>query len=390
MGSSAIQPLRALASLRLTVTLFALSMFLIFAGTLAQVHSGIWEVINGYFRTPIAWIDAQLFVPQQVGMVDGAFPFPGGYTLAALLMVNLIAAHITHFTPSWKRSGIILLHAGIIVLLAGEFVTGLFADEGLMTIREGESSNYVEDSRRTELVVLESLDNGNDRVVAIPESKLRPGRRIEHEALPFDVEVIEWYTNSSLRRASPHDDHPATDGKGLDWIPRREARTSGLDGMVPNVPSAYVRLYDDEEELGIWMVWADQIDIQDVVVDGQTYSFELRFERRYKPYSLHLHEFRFDRFVGTNRPRNYSSRLQLVDPMRDEDREVLIRMNQPLRHAGATFYQSSFTEDEKGTVLQVVRNPGWLMPYIACGMVAMGMIVHFGMHLGRFVRRRLS
>ncbi len=390
MGSSAIQPLRALASLRLTVTLFALSMFLIFAGTLAQVHSGIWEVINGYFRTPIAWIDAQLFVPQQVGTVEGAFPFPGGYTLAALLMVNLIAAHITHFKPTWKRSGIILLHAGIIVLLAGEFVTGLFADEGLMTIREGESSNYVEDSRRTELVVLESLGDGNDRVVAIPESKLRPGRRIEHEALPFDVEIIEWYANSRLRRASPHHEHPVTEGEGLDWIPRREPRTSGLDGMVPNVPSAYVRLYDDEEELGTWLVSVHHIAIQDVVVDGQTYSFELRFERRYKPYTLHLYEFRFDRFVGTNRPRNYSSRLQLVDPTRDEDREVLIRMNQPLRHAGATFYQSSFTEDEQGTVLQVVRNPGWLMPYIACGMVALGMIVHFGTHLGRFVRRRLS
>jgi hypothetical protein len=63
-------------------------------------------------------------------------------------------------------------------------------------------------------------------------------------------------------------------------------------------------------------------------------------------------------------------------------------MNHPLRHAGETFYQSSFLEGDTGTVLQVVKNPGWLMPYISCAMVSIGMLVHFGMHLNGFLRRR--
>ena len=54
----------ALASLRLTVTLFVLSIFLIFAGTLAQVDQDIWDVMNQYFRAWIAWVPFQIFFPR--------------------------------------------------------------------------------------------------------------------------------------------------------------------------------------------------------------------------------------------------------------------------------------------------------------------------------------
>ena len=43
--------LRALASLRLTVVLFVLSMALVFFGTLAQIDNGIWTVVSAYFRS---------------------------------------------------------------------------------------------------------------------------------------------------------------------------------------------------------------------------------------------------------------------------------------------------------------------------------------------------
>src|SRR4051812_26474543 len=53
-----------LASLKLTVTLFALSIFLIFAGTLAQDSKDMLEVMRLYFRTLFAWIDFQVFFPR--------------------------------------------------------------------------------------------------------------------------------------------------------------------------------------------------------------------------------------------------------------------------------------------------------------------------------------
>lgn len=74
--------------------------------------------------------------------------------------------------------------------------------------------------------------------------------------------------------------------------------------------------------------------------------------------------------------------------MQNVDREVLIWMNNPLRYAGATFYQADFDQStELTTVLQVVTNPGWMAPYVACMLVATGMLAHFGMLLVRFSRR---
>jgi hypothetical protein len=64
-------------------------------------------------------------------------------------------------------------------------------------------------------------------------------------------------------------------------------------------------------------------------------------------------------------------------------------MNHPLRYQGMTFYQSGFDNNDTTTILQVVQNPSWLIPYISCGLIAFGMVIQFGMHLTSFVRRRV-
>jgi hypothetical protein len=60
-----------------------------------------------------------------------------------------------------------------------------------------------------------------------------------------------------------------------------------------------------------------------------------------------------------------------------------------LRHRGETLYQVGWDEEtERGTVLQVVRNPGWMLPYLSCAVVTLGMCVYFGLHLAGYLRRR--
>ena len=113
------QALLALASLRLTVVLFALSLVLVFCGTLAQRDAGIWTVVNQYFRSFFVWIPIQIFFPRTVHIPTAVgFPYPGGWLIGALLLVNLLAAHLTRFKISWKRSGILLIHAGRLPWLA--------------------------------------------------------------------------------------------------------------------------------------------------------------------------------------------------------------------------------------------------------------------------------
>src|SRR5690606_28088332 len=107
-----------------------------------------------------------------------------------------------------------------------------------------------------------------------------------------------------------------------------------------------------------------------------------------KPFTLHLLDFTHERYAGTDIPKDFSSRVRLVHPEAGEDREVLIYMNHPLRYGGFTFYQSGFDNDDQTTILQVVKNPSWLLPYVSCLMVTLGLIVQFGLSLIVFLRRR--
>jgi hypothetical protein len=130
-------------------------------------------------------------------------------------------------------------------------------------------------------------------------------------------------------------------------------------------------------------------DPQKFQVAGHTYEMALRPKRYPKPYSITLLEFKHDVYPGTDVPSNFSSKIHLHDPTRGEDRDVLIRMNTPLRYAGETFYQASFEEGDMVSILQVVRNPAAITPYVACILVATGLVTQFLMHLIGFIRRRM-
>lgn len=385
--------LKIASSLRLTVVLLSLSMVLILAGTLAQVNEGVWTAVAKYFRSPFTWIEFQLFVPKKF-KIPGAIPFPGGLTLGLLLFFNLLAAHLTRFKMSWKRAGIIVSHFGVLLLLVGEFVTGAMAKEGNMTIMEGGSSSYVEDSRTAELAIVDPSDPKEDFVVVIPNHILESSRgKITRAFMPFDVTVNEWMPNSNLlgpMQATPAQKAKADAGAGLQVAATAAPKATGVDGAGVDVPSAYVTFSSKDKKVGNYLVSVYLDSPQEVEVDGKTYEVSLRFSRTYKPYSLSLVDFKHDKFVGTDKPRNFSSQVRLVDPTRNVDREVLISMNNPLRHAGETFYQASFKQGDTGTVLQVVRNPGWLLPYISCGLVTIGLVAHFGIRLTTSSRRRLA
>jgi hypothetical protein len=386
----------AMSSLRLTVGLFVLSIFLIFAGTLAQTEAGIWAVMEQYFRTVIAWIGIR---PLTFGLIDTdiEFAYPGGYLLGAVLLVNLIAAHLTRFDLTWRKSGISLIHTGLIVLILSEFFTGLFAEEGQMTIFEGGTSNYVEDIREVELALVDKTDPQFDSVAAVPESRLKAGKTLDDPSLPLALRIDRYYPHSRLPRIQGPGaglESLATAGDGLDYAAEPRPRVTGVDrNESVNFPSAYVTAIDPETGNAI-DTFLTSVHLsanhrpQVIEHDGRTYHLFLRFKRSYRPFALHLIDFKHEKYLGTDVPRNFASHLRLIDPSRNEDREVMIRMNEPLRYAGETFYQAAFKSGDVGTVLQVVHNPGWLMPYVSCGLITLGLVVQFGLSLNRFAGRR--
>ncbi len=395
MNKSIKKALAPIASLKLTVLLFVLSMILIFVGTIAQKEIGNWQVVNTYFRS--------LWLMMPIGIAGIKVPFVGGYTIGGLMVINLIAAHIVRFKLDEKRIGIILTHAGLIMLIVGEVLTGLFAVEWQMRIEEGQTVNYAIDIRSVELAIIDPSPEDHDDVVVIPESILERhnnGLTIHDERLPFDVQVLTWMSNSSVLapRFAPPDGrtNPARSGIGrtIQVIPAPPVSGVNMNGL--DAPSAYIRLSKKGQELGTYLVSLNFEFIADetrqaVTVDDKTYLIELRYVRDYKPYSITLIDFKHDKFIGTQIPKNFSSEVRLVDPTTGEDRPALIYMNHPLRYRplnsrGETMYQSSYIGDTT-TVLQIVRNPSWIVPYVACAIVSIGLSTHFGLMLIKFVGR---
>jgi ABC-type transport system involved in cytochrome c biogenesis permease subunit len=311
-------------------------------------------------------------------------------TLAGLV---LLAGCVMVFR---KRGGIVLLHGGIGLMMFSELLVGLSAVEAQMAIPEGETRSYVVDNRSAELAIVDPSNEETDRVTVVPASLLASeGTRLADDALPFDIEVVAFYRNSVV----PEDERPgadnlATRGSGLRHVAHEARPGVGTDTESQvDAPSAYLKLTDKSsgEDLGVWLVNVGLLP-QSVTAGGKDYEIALRFTRTYKPYQITLVDFRKDDYIGTNTPRNYSSDIRLVDGKHGVDRELRIWMNNPLRYAGETFYQSSFIADprtgEQTTVLQVVTNSGWMIPYVSCMIVAVALLAQFGAALLRFLQRR--
>jgi len=354
---------------------------LVFAGTLAQVDLGLYKAQNEFFRSFLVF-----WGPKGA---DWKIPvLPGGYLVGGVLLINLVAAHYKRFHLSRDKAGIWMIHAGLILLLVGQFGTDMLARESALHLREGEAKNFSESERQAELAVIDTTDSDLDKVVAIPQGLLMRRKEIQHHELPFALKMRAFYINSSVEKRPADASEPAaaTQGVGPQAVVREAPRVTDMDHR--DVPSAVVEVVTSQGSLGTWLVSEYIAQPQTFSYHARTYTLTMRPRRYYKPYSLQLVQFSHDVYAGTTTPKNFSSRVQLERPETGEKREVLIYMNNPLRYAGETYYQASYDPDDHGTILQVVHNPSWLTPYFSCILVGIGLVVQFSTHLLGFTFKR--
>ncbi len=365
-----------LADVRVGLGCLLALIVLVAACTLAQVQLGTFGAVEVYVRSWLLWA--------QVGGVRVPV-FPGGATIGLIFAVNLTAAIIVRHSWRGGRLGLLLAHLGLLLLVGGEFLTAALSVESRLLFEEGTTKAWSEDYRRVELALVDVTDPVRDRVYAVSARRLARGGEIADPRLPASFRVIEWHDNAHLSRANakdPHDHPMATRGEG------RGLHAHGLPPVSAddqtNAPAALVEIRPAGAAPGVWLVSSD-LPVQTFEHAGRRYELSLRPERYHHPFSLTLLDFTHDRYPGTDIPKNFSSLVRLVDAERTQDREVLIWMNHPLRYRGLTFYQASFGKDDTLSILQVVRNPGWTLPYLSCTLVAAGLAWHF---LARLARSR--
>jgi hypothetical protein len=376
-----IRWVKPFTSLKLTVFCLVSAMVLVLVGTLDQVNIGVYEAENRYFKSFFLY-----FTPPGTAL---KVPwFPGGYLVGGLLLLNLIAAHLARFRISWKKAGILVLHSGVILLLLGQLFTSLFQVESQIRLNPGETKNYSVSYYHDELALIDTSAPDFDQVISISDAQLYKGSKIPLPVDSLEVKIDEYFANSALL---PPDQLPFSNYPHLQIGPMavsiRQDRTYKEDER--NMPAAMVSVWQGAAKVGSWNLAAGFPRPARFGVGGKSYQIVLRPKRFYKPFAIQLVQFSHDRYAGTDIPKNFSSRVRLVDLSRHEDRETLIYMNHPLRYQGLTFYQSGFENNDKTTILQVVQNPSWLVPYVSCALIAFGMLLQFGMHLISFIKRRV-
>jgi hypothetical protein len=187
--------------------------------------------------------------------------FPGGYLLGVMLLANLIAAHIKRFQWAHKKVGIHLTHAGIVLLLVGQLATDMFSKESHLSFREGETKSYSEAHRANELVFATDAENGQDKVVSIPESVVAKQGEISDNQLPFTVRVKDYAINSEI---VSHQQAQEASGKLTTALATLESQFSTTEGIVPQAE----RVVENPGRAEVWQAALNAVgetDTKDVV-----------------------------------------------------------------------------------------------------------------------------
>ncbi len=379
----------ALGSFHLSVALFVLMLVATRLGTLAQTRIGLIEAQHKYFESLLYRQD--LF---EIAGRDFSIWLPGGLLLMVTLFVNLTIGGIVMLKRSWSRAGILIAHLGIIFLLAAGLVKFLASDEGMLILFEGQQSNEYISDHDWEIVVEEVAGDGEVRQWVVPQSEFtdRVGDRSAtfHEAgLPFALTVSHYVPNASVMPKGPmfSVDVPVVDGFFV--RSQKKEKEAGW-----NMAACYATVEKPGAPPEDGILWGNARAPWTVTAGDRAFGISLRKKRFPMPFTIRLEDFRHEFHPGTRMPRKFESDITVIGD--GPPTPVEIKMNEPLRRGGIVVFQSTWGPQDAmpGQPLfsgfSIVRNPSDQWPLIGCIVIAIGMLIQFGLKLLRYVRREME
>lgn len=160
----------------------------------------------------------------------------------------------------------------------------------------------------------------------------------------------------------------------LRYLPHAQemVRYNELGYATPSTTSAVLIRFGDNQERWVGLGIPVRLYFEDraYIVSYANRNLDIGFP-------LRLKEFRMDKYQGTDRAATYQSEVEV--PGRGD---VVISMNEPLKHKGFTFYQASFQRDPGtgkpiASILSVNRDPGRWIKYLGSILIVIGSCVLF-------------
>lgn len=269
-----------------------------------------------------------------------------------MLLLTLSLIGIMYKYKMWKKFGAFIVHLAFVAILVGAALTRYFGYEGVIHIREGLSENEMLTVKsyftiKTEKEFLEyplalgQIGNNDFSYETMVEGKvLHINYKSYHAGAKGELNtlIVEARYDNKLKTVK-------IEG-GAGWIE----------------PPVVVRFDDVEIELA----WGSKVIAL--------------------PFSFKLLDFELQRYPGSQSPSSYASELEVIDNSTTFPYRIF--MNHPLTYKGYKFFQSSYDLDEKGTILEVNKDPGKWPTYFGYFLLCVGFVGNFFTKGSRFVKLR--
>jgi cytochrome c-type biogenesis protein CcsB len=151
-----------------------------------------------------------------------------------------------------------------------------------------------------------------------------------------------------------------------------------ISGKNPNAMPTYVFSISSDDTTRNFTVWESSGEFPkytEFYIDNVKIIASFGSETVELPFSLYLKNFEIKRYPGSGSPSSYSSYIQIIRPGKATEK-FHIYMNNILKADGYRFYQSSYDNDEKGTVLAVSYDAlGTTITYVGYFLLFLGIVL---------------
>ncbi len=372
-----------LSSYGLAITVLTFLLLITFLGTLSQKDIGLLDSQRKYFDS--WWLIHDL----DLGGTLIPVPLPGGGLLMVILFFNMLCGAVIRIRKGWRTIGVLISHLAIMFMLAAGFVSFLYKTEGAMPLFEGQASDQYQSyhERIIEIHRYDASGKGDDKALVIPMKHfedLDPGkaRTFYAKDLPFEMQVTGYRRNANVVQAEDGD-KTAIDGYRVQAVKNAKEDEANLA-----VVEITVKIKDGAEQRAI--LWERQMEPFTVKVGDVSYAISISRMKWKLPFAIRLNDFVRELHPGTMKAKKYTSHVTKITNGKEEPK--VVTMNVPVRDQGYVVYQASFSQNANGeqSVFTVVTNPSDQWPLWSCVAVAIGLIIHFLMHLIRFLRRSMK
>ena len=287
-----------------------------------------------------------------------------------LIFINLFFLLFRKTLWRYKKLGILIVHFGAFLLFLGGGITAYFSYEGRMIIKEGESSDYIEDYYIKELAIIPS---DAPSIIFNQEQLLEfDNRELSYNNVNFQISVLSFLINSKpIHRMEKCDECRGSFSSFqlVDLAPDKEFEQNNsaiifkIQGIGEHIDGVYASMLFENNH-------------NQLVIEDQSITILLRPKRTIIPFKIKLIDFKEVLHPGTGIAKSYSSDIILNS--QDLERKAIISMNEPLRHHEYTFFQSSFNRSgtTEYSTFAVVKNYGRMFPYISSIIMCIGLLLH--------------